>query len=135
YHGPVKVRLLGYRNEEQGGVDGELVDRYVDTFHLNTLTDYHTPGWAGKISQAIFLTDVIITVTRFMHVLLYGLSFIAPSGLCVILLTVIVRGLMFPISRRSALFSLRMQELAPELKKIQEKYKNDPQAKTQAVME
>jgi YidC/Oxa1 family membrane protein insertase len=42
---------------------------------------------------------------------------------------------MFPISRRQALFSIKMQELAPELKKVQEKYKSDPQAKTQAVME
>lgn len=42
---------------------------------------------------------------------------------------------MFPISRKQALFSIRMQELAPELKKIGEKYKDDPQARTQATME
>jgi len=42
---------------------------------------------------------------------------------------------MFPVSRRSALLSQRMQALAPEMKKVQEKYKNDPQAKTAAVME
>src|SRR5262249_53158507 len=56
-------------------------------------------------------------------------------GISIILLTVIVRGAMFPISRKQALFSIRMQELAPELKKIGEKYANDPQGKTQATME
>src|SRR4029077_1355132 len=40
-----------------------------------------------------------------------------------------------PISRRQAQISLRMQELGPEMKKLQEKYKNDPQARTQAMME
>jgi YidC/Oxa1 family membrane protein insertase len=48
---------------------------------------------------------------------------------------VLVRGLMFPISRKQAIYSVKMQELAPELKKIQEKYKNDPRARTEAIME
>lgn len=42
---------------------------------------------------------------------------------------------MFPISRRQALMSQKMQELGPELKKLNEKYKNDPQARVQATME
>jgi len=142
YHGPVKVRLLSHLSASQGDVDGAVVDRYADTLHLNTLTDYRTPGVMGRISQSIYLTDIIILVTKFMHFVLWLLSLLLgwmPSwlryGLSIVLLTVIVRGLMFPISRRQALFSIRMQELAPELKKLQEKYKNDPQAKTQAMME
>jgi YidC/Oxa1 family membrane protein insertase len=135
YHGPVKTRLLGYRNESEGEVNSSLVERYTDTLHLGTLTDYRSPGWPGRVSQAIYLTNVIIAVTRAMHGLLWLLSCIAPSGLSIILLTVIVRGLMFPISRRTAMVSVRMQALAPEIKKIQEKYKNDAQAKGQAMME
>ena len=50
------------------------------------------------------------------------------------LLTLLVRGAMFPISRKSAMLSQKMQALAPEIKKLQEKYKNDPQAKTAEVM-
>jgi YidC/Oxa1 family membrane protein insertase len=42
---------------------------------------------------------------------------------------------MYPISRKQAMFSNKMQELAPELKKIQEKYPDDPQAKMQATQE
>jgi YidC/Oxa1 family membrane protein insertase len=137
YHGPVKTALLGYLTGKEK-VDPELVERYTDTLHLNTLTDYASPGPMGKISETIRLTYVIIYVTRAMHWLLGLLSLLVPtplSGVSIILLTVIVRGLMFPISRRQALFSIKMQELAPELKKLQEKYKSDPQAKTQAVME
>jgi YidC/Oxa1 family membrane protein insertase len=138
YHGPVKTRLLGYRSAADGGVDPDLVRRYTDTLQLSTLTDYSSPGWAGKIAQKIFLTDVIVFFTIWMHRILWLISLILPSsfiGLSIVLLTVLVRGLMFPISRRQALFSIKMQELAPEMKKLQEKYKDDPQAKTQAMME
>ncbi len=138
YQGPAKTRLLGYLSPAQGAVDPSLAARYTDTLHLYTLTDYHTPGALGKFSQAIFLTDVIILFTRGMHWILWVISLVLPNsliGLSIILLTVIVRGLMFPISRRQAMFSIKMQALAPELKKISEKYKDDPQAKGQAVME
>jgi YidC/Oxa1 family membrane protein insertase len=42
---------------------------------------------------------------------------------------------MFPISRRQAMLSIRMQELAPEIRKVQEKYKTDPPGRNRAVME
>ncbi|MGH9676980.1 MAG: YidC/Oxa1 family membrane protein insertase, partial [Candidatus Acidiferrum sp.] len=74
--------------------------------------------------------------TNVMHGLLYYLHFLVGSyGLTIILLTVMVRGLMFPISRKQALTSLRMQELSPELKKLQAKHKDDRQAMGAAQME
>jgi YidC/Oxa1 family membrane protein insertase len=135
YHGPAKVRLLHQFGGEKA-VDGDLVDRYENKLHLNTLTDYHWNNWIGNFSKTIHWTDLVITCTNLMHWLLGLLYNIVPVyGLCIILLTVIVRGLMFPISRKQALLSQRMQVLAPEMKKIQEKYKSDPQAKTQAIMD
>src|SRR5262249_427621 len=49
--------------------------------------------------------------------------------------TVMVRGMMFPLSRKQARTSLKMQELAPELKKLKEKFKDDRQAFAMAQME
>jgi YidC/Oxa1 family membrane protein insertase len=135
YNGPVKVRLLSYFSGDER-VDAALVARYADDLHLSTLTDYRSAGWPGAIAQKIFWTDILIGCTRLMHWLLINLNFVVRNyGLSIILLTVMVRALMFPISRRQAQISMRMQELAPEMKKLQEKYKNDPQAKNQAVME
>ena len=42
---------------------------------------------------------------------------------------------MFPVSRKQAMTSLRMQQLAPEMKKLQEKYKDDRQSLAAAQME
>jgi YidC/Oxa1 family membrane protein insertase len=46
-------------------------------------------------------------------------------GLAIILLTVLVRSAMMPLSRKAAKNAQMMQELAPEMKRIAEKYKND----------
>lgn len=56
-------------------------------------------------------------------------------GLAIILLTVIVRSCMFPVSRKQALGAQKMQELQPEIKAISEKYKKDPEALRRAQME
>jgi YidC/Oxa1 family membrane protein insertase len=135
YHGPVKVSLLADFGGDKA-VDPELVDRYADTLHLAAMTDYRSAGPFGWVSSKIMFTNVLIRTTIWMHWLLDKLHWLVPNyGLAIILLTLLVRGAMFPVSRRSALLSIRMQALAPEIKKVQEKYKNDPQAKTAAIME
>lgn len=53
-------------------------------------------------------------------------------ALAIVLLTVIVRGLMFPLSRNAAVNAQKMQELAPEMKKISEKYKDDMEGRLKA---
>jgi YidC/Oxa1 family membrane protein insertase len=71
-----------------------------------------------------------------MHAVLTFLHRAVPNyGVCIILLTIMVRGIMFPLSRKQALMSVRMQELQPEIKKLQEKYKEDRQALGLAQME
>jgi len=56
-------------------------------------------------------------------------------GLAILMLTVLVRGCMFPLSRKQALGARKMQELQPEIKKIHEKYKNNSEAKVKAQQE
>ena len=136
YHGPVKSALLGqFRGEKD--VPAELVDRYTYKLHLRTLTDYHSDNWFSRYVLSPFgITWLIIQFTRLMHFLLNLLHFdVVGYGPAVIMLTIIVRGCMFPISRKQAMFSIKMQELAPELKKITEKYADDFAAKSQATQE
>jgi YidC/Oxa1 family membrane protein insertase len=137
----VKVRLLGYLEGDRA-VPPALIERYEDQLNLNTLTDYHSPGWGGEFANSIGLTWLIIKFTNLMHSLFWVLhNYVFPwsYGICIILLTIMVRGLMFPISRRQAQSSMQMQEkmakLSPELKKIKEKYKDDFQAQSQAQQE
>lgn len=56
-------------------------------------------------------------------------------GLAIVLLTVVVRGAMFPISRQTALNMMKMQELKPELDRIAERYGEDMQKRAAAQQE
>jgi YidC/Oxa1 family membrane protein insertase len=130
YHGPIKVRLLKQLRGE-AGVSPELADRYEDTLRLNSLTDYGKWG---------FWTNAIVFFTNAIHALIGVLRRAVPNdAICIILVTVIVRGLMFPVSRKQAATMQRTQEqmakVAPDVKKIKEKYKNDLVAQQQAMSE
>jgi YidC/Oxa1 family membrane protein insertase len=139
YHGPVKVALLDYMDGNQRP-DPNLVKHYRDDLHLNTVTDSPSPGWVGEFSHSIYWTTVLIWCTNQMHRVLYLLHLLTSflpwhNGITILLLTVLVRGMMFPLSRRQAMTTVKMQALAPEIKKLQEKYKDDRQALGMAQME
>ncbi len=56
-------------------------------------------------------------------------------GLAIIMLTVLVRGSMFPLGRKAALNAQKMQELQPELKRINELYKDNIEKRGKAMQE
>ncbi|MFQ3593563.1 MAG: membrane protein insertase YidC [Gemmataceae bacterium] len=135
YNGPVKPKLLAYLRGENK-VDPELVSLYVDKLHLYTLTDYQSPGFFGNLFYYTGLTWLIITITNWIHILLGLLYYWIPNlGVCILLLTVVVRGLMYPLSRKQAVMAIKMQALAPQMKELQEKHKDDRMAMQQAQWE
>jgi YidC/Oxa1 family membrane protein insertase len=48
-------------------------------------------------------------------------------GLSIILLTLLIRGSLFPLTRKQLASSRKMQELAPKIKQLQAQYRGDPQ--------
>jgi YidC/Oxa1 family membrane protein insertase len=56
-------------------------------------------------------------------------------GIAIILLTVLVRGCMFPLGRQQVMNAQKMQELAPEMRRIAEQYKNDMEKRAAAQRE
>lgn len=59
----------------------------------------------------------------------------ATWGVAIILLTVIVRLALVPLTYKQITSMVKMQEHQPEIKAINEKYADDPQRKQQALME
>jgi YidC/Oxa1 family membrane protein insertase len=136
YNGPVKVMLLKQPDGAAQEVQPGLVDRYINDLRLDSLTDAPSNTWYGWLASALFINPLLFAITNGMHWLLYWIHFVVPNYiLCIVVLTVLVRGTMFPISRKGAQTSIRMQALAPELKKLAEKYKEDKQALAAAQME
>jgi YidC/Oxa1 family membrane protein insertase len=60
-----------------------------------------------------------------------GLSY----ALCIIVITLIVKTLFFPLTQASTRSMKRMAALQPQMKALQEKYKDDPQKMNQKLME
>jgi len=75
-------------------------------------------------------------VTKPLLWLLHLFYAIIPNyGIAIILLTVLVRACMTPISRKAAMNAAKMQELAPEMKQIAEKYQEDMEKRMRAQRE
>ena len=70
---------------------------------------------------------------KFIMNLFYKL--IPNYGVSIILLTVLVKVLFFPLSRKSSMASARMAELQPKMAEIQAKFKNNPQKLNQELAE
>lgn len=136
YNGPAKVKLLKLLSGEKT-VDEGLVDRYLDGLGLKTITDYQSPSAIGRFANFIYWTDVVLFFTNLMHYLLsviHGvLAFIGLGsvswGLSIVVLTVMVRLLLFFPSRKQTAMNMKMVEvqtrLKPDIDKLHEKYKDD----------
>ena len=93
------------------------------------MTDYQSPGPMGTFSYTIGWTFLLVKCTNVMHWVLGKLTLIIPNyGLAIILLTLGVRAMMFPLSRKQAMMGLKMQALAPQLKALKAKHGDDKQA-------
>jgi YidC/Oxa1 family membrane protein insertase len=89
-------------------------------YHLGDLVYY---GWFWWVAEPMsWLLHLLYAVVR-------------NYGLAIIMLTVIVRSLMFPLSRKQTLNAQKMQELQPEIKRIQEVYKKNVEGRTKAQQE
>lgn len=77
-----------------------------------------------------FLLNPMVNLLIWFYGLL-GYNFI----LAILLLTILIRLLVFPLTWQQQKSAAAMQELQPKLKKLQDKYKNDPEALQQKTME
>jgi YidC/Oxa1 family membrane protein insertase len=88
-------------------------------------------GLSGQIDYGWF-DYVAIPMLFFLHTFY---DWIGNYGIAIMMLTVLVRSCMFPISRKQALNAIKMQELQPEMKKIAEKYKGKREEQARAQQE
>ena len=96
YAGPVDYRRLGAL--------GVGADRMVDF-------GWPVIRWIGKIIFWFISTP---------------LSFIGNWGVRIIILTIVLKTMLWPLTTKSFTSMQKMKEVQPKLKKLQEKYKSDP---------
>lgn len=100
-------------------------------------TDYHIlKQYDENISDSIsFGWGIIGWINRFVFFPLFGLlSGFLPFGIAIIVMTVIVRLVLSPVTYKSYLSQAKMKVLRPEITELNEKYKNDAGRKQQETM-
>jgi len=100
-----------------------IIDQYekaqgFDRFEL--LIDW---GWFHFITKPMFYA------LRWLH------SVLGNFGLAILALTVVVKALFFPLANRSYASMAGMRKVQPEMKALQERYKDDKMEQQKAVME
>ncbi len=92
------------------GPKKEDVLEHYDT--LDTLLSY---GWLTSISK------VLLAFLNAVH------RVIPNYGISIIILTIIIKAILFPLTRKSQVSMFRMQQLQPMVSQLKEKYKHDKQ--------
>lgn len=116
---------------------GPKTEDALRPYGAEALAGYRESSW---IPFAPFIARVLITPTLSMT---YQLTeWVARVfggtrgnyGVAIILLTLLVKLLMFPLGRKQALMAQKMQALQPHLKELQEKYKDDKERQTRETL-
>jgi len=68
-------------------------------------------------------------------IFIYNFLPLHDFGIAIVLVTVLIKFFLIPLSRKQIESQKRMQELQPKIKEIQEKYKNDKEKQSRAMME
>ncbi|HTR41621.1 MAG TPA: membrane protein insertase YidC [Pseudomonadales bacterium] len=79
-------------------------------------------GYTGFWGIGSFFAKILLLLMNWLHSLLPAISY----GWIIVLLTVLLRAVFWPITRASMRSAKKMQALSPELKTLKDKYKDDP---------
>lgn len=80
--------------------------------------------------------EIINAIASFLGNILGYIYMVVPNfGVAIIILTLIFKLITFPLNNKQMESARRMQQLQPELKKIQQKYKDDKEKQNKAVAE
>ncbi len=99
----------------------------IDEIYTNNITGY-SPDYIGAQSIHGFLSFITDPFAKLMFALMQLFYKVTHSwGISIILVTIALRLMMYPLNSWSIKSQLKMQEMAPKLQVIQEKYKKNPQ--------
>ena len=93
---------------------------------------YNNPDY--DLEKAIDRSKILGWLESILKWILLAFYRLIPNyGIAIILLTIVIKIVVFPITRKSYDSTSRMQELNPKIQEIREKYKDNPQKMNQEI--
>jgi YidC/Oxa1 family membrane protein insertase len=127
---PIELAAGGKHNESYRVFLGPKRPQLLAKYYAGGNEDYSLAdilyyGWPifGAVAR------VMLVILHFFH------GIVGNYGIAIVMLTVLVRAAMFPLSYKQTKSMARMQALKPEIDAINEQYKTDMQKRSQATQE
>jgi YidC/Oxa1 family membrane protein insertase len=105
-----------------GAKEVKVLDKYEADLKIQRFGYAIDWGWFGIIEQPMFY---------YLHFLW---QLVGNFGVAIILLTITIRGLIFPIAQKQFASMASMRAIQPKMKALQERYKDDKQKQQQEIM-
>ena len=106
-----------------GAKEVNVVDGYATTYDIpkfDLLIDW---GWFYFLTRPLF------------YALDYFYKLVGNFGVSILIVTVLIKLVLFPLANKSYVSMSRMKKLAPEMQKIKERYEDDRMRQQQAMMD
>ena len=117
------IVYTGPKEKEPSTINFELKNKY------SFLKDAHEKFYtAFNFGFTAPIRDIIISILDLLHK-------VTPNyGIAIILFSILFKLIFFPLNQKQATSMKKMSELQPQLKKINEQFKNNPQEKQRKIM-
>lgn len=116
-----------------GPLQGDILKR-VDAAYADPTTGY-TPDYIDALSFQGWFTFISEPFARFLFILMSFFYQLTSSwGFSIILLTIALRIMLYPLNAWSIKSTVKMQEIAPKVSALQEKYKKEPKRAQMEIM-
>ena len=112
--GSSNFKARGYIGSKDHGILKGIDDRLIDVIEY---------GWFSFIAKPMFV------FLNWLH------GYIGNWGWAIVVLTLVIRVILFPLTYKGMLSMNKLKDLAPKMKEIQEKYKGEPQKLQMHMME
>lgn len=106
-----------------GAKQGELIERYMNELKIERFTNLIDWGWFHFITKPLF------------KILVYFYHLIGNFGFSILIVTVIIKLILFPLANKSYKSMAYMKKMQPEMEKIRTRYKDDRMKQQQELMD